>query len=161
MFVIRISLSRQPSKHHKHLRSPCWLRPRAPRRCHRAAMEAASAAGPLGVSNEEAARRGAEVDRILKQREGSDTHHSLKPSPSPAPSTPTMVGTGDAMGASSSRGKVDGDLTGGVDMVVPKLGSLEDRQVSTQDVHIRRRDSQLFLRLLNGLVGKLSLRVFS
>lgn len=42
-------------------------------RCNKAALAAVSAAGPLGVSKEEVARRGEEVEQIRRQRSEEDT----------------------------------------------------------------------------------------
>lgn len=121
-------------------------------RCHRAATQAASAAGPLGVPIEEAARRGAEVDRILRQREEEDPQHlhrSDSPMPnqpaghSSAPSPPlatTMLSAGSADntfgrdGSSAALtaaggGKYATGRPSAAAVDVPRLGKLEDRKI--------------------------------
>lgn len=124
-------------------------------RCHEAAVRAASAAGPLGVSAEEAARRGAEVDRILRQRKEDSLQQpwqkqeqpempgrnvSAASSLPPAPSTRTRfdgstlnntssgLDPPTAVGAGRESHAVADD-SGGREVEVPRLGNIEDRKV--------------------------------
>lgn len=106
-------------------------------RCHAAALKSAAAAGPLGVSRQEAARRGAEVDRMLRQREESSLSTMQGCSSSvKALSSFSRMKEANAEGsetAVSSRCGVGHDARDSRknDVVVPRLGKLEDRQVST------------------------------
>lgn len=118
-------------------------------RCHKAALRAASAAGALGVSIEEAARRGAEVDRFLRQREEDDsllqpTGGADRPSPAttPAPAVPAttrrttrnisgMIAStsGGMSAAGGSGGGKEAARSSKTAAVVPRLGKLEDRKL--------------------------------
>lgn len=118
-------------------------------RCRQAALRAASAAGPLGVSVEEAARRGAEVDRILRQREEEDallmqTGGTERLSPATTPAAAETIATGRstrnasgmvgsaAGGASAAAGGSGGGREAAESakaVAVPRLGKLEDRKL--------------------------------
>lgn len=120
-------------------------------------MRAASAAGPLGVSTEEAARRGSEVDRILRQRKEDSLQqpwqkHEQQPGMSgknvsavsslpPAPSTRTRF-DGSTLNNTTSgldppptavgvgrKSHAVADDSGGREVEVPQLGNLEDRKI--------------------------------
>eukprot|EP00903_Cladosiphon_okamuranus_P014428 g13389.t1 len=116
--------------------------------CRKAALRAASAAGPLGISIEEAARRGAEVDRILRQREEDEsflpqTGFADRPFPTttaaPAVSATTNKTTrnlsgmiGSASGGTSAAVGSSGGKEAARDAkfaAVPRLGKLEDRKL--------------------------------
>lgn len=99
-------------------------------------MESATAAGPLGVSRAEAARRGAEVDRMLRQREESlstlqGCSRSVKAPPSvPEMKETTAAGSGNAASAHCEGG--DARDSSNENLTAPRLGKLEDRQASTE-----------------------------
>ena len=98
-------------------------------------MEAVGAAGPLGISSDEAARRGTEVDRILRQRdeEGSFTETIFtKPSPSSDVVTPFFP----AGASKATAGERVKHSTGRRPANVPRLGKLEDRRVSRRKYKI-------------------------
>lgn len=109
-------------------------------RCHKAALRAASVAGHLGVSIEEAARRGAEVDRILRQREEDD---SLPPQTGGTERFPSAPATATASGITLSTSRMARSACGGTSAAVggreaasgaktaavPRLGKLEDRKL--------------------------------
>lgn len=86
-------------------------------RCQRLANEAMAAAGPLGISREEAARRGVEVDRILRQREEDSPANNVTSTPpsgmTAEPVAEKRVESGPCRGGSS---------------IIPHLGKLEDRK---------------------------------
>ncbi|CAM9765355.1 unnamed protein product, partial [Ectocarpus sp. 4 AP-2014] len=125
--------------------------------CHEAAVRAASAAGPLGVSAEEAARRGSEVDRILRQRKEDSLQQpwqkqeqqpgmpgknvSAVSSLPPAPSTRTRS-DGSTLNNTTSgldppptaegmgrKSHAVADDSGGREVEVPRLENLEDRKI--------------------------------
>ncbi|CAM9228901.1 unnamed protein product, partial [Hapterophycus canaliculatus] len=95
--------------------------------CHRAALQAAAAAGPLGVSAEEATRRGAEVDRILRQREEKDPGPALRrssPSHQGLQQQPQQIDTGEkVLVASPSPDLTKMSSTSGSKKLSVKLGS--------------------------------------
>ncbi|CAM9269015.1 unnamed protein product [Scytosiphon promiscuus] len=112
--------------------------------CQRAALQAAAAAGPLGVSAEEAARRGAEVDRILRQREEEDSDQEQQvglggrvvvapPSPDQAKATSSggskTVPTGSGSVEEAGGGLQNGANAGVTQPLPPTLGKLEDRKL--------------------------------
>lgn len=88
-------------------------------RCQRVATEAMAAAGPLGISREEAARRGVEVDRILRQREEDSPANNVSSTPpsgvSAEPVAEKRVESGPRRGGSE---------------IIPHVGKLEDRKAS-------------------------------
>lgn len=112
----------------------CYNQPRyaspAIYRCQRAATEAMAAAGPLRISSEEAARRGVEVDRILRQREEelAANNFSSKRFPS-AETTPPSGRTAEPVAEKRAE---SGPRRGG-SAIIPHLGKLEDRKASGRE----------------------------
>lgn len=100
-----------------------------------------SAAGKLGISKEEATRRGEEAEQILRQRNdassssvsvgGGDASRprSMTPSPSPVVTETTYAGT-PARGRPDAKGPRDAR---GDEGVAPPFGRLEDREASYSD----------------------------